>query len=337
MRIESLSHRHRAAAGATTRSPRRSCASRCESAGEAGRVLHRGTLVYVAIGTARGPLVTPVLYGLTGDSVWFLTNRHALKAKVLRRDPRAAWVVPAGGRAAVMTGVARLSSPSQPIDLLASVPHLPSVQAALASWAARNPRQVAGFLRDSLTDPARAMPQDQVLVELQPDTVDVVDNPTESAPPTPTAQVQFTSAVPDALRPLLTQRAGVLAVSTEFGPVALPVRWTPEHGLAHLPNGWDADAVPAGEHLACLTIDEPVHTRPTEQRGLVLRGHASVLGDNAPVSVHADRITYWDGFTTNTVDIPPRSDHPLWHDGPRQSSVQNRPEQTSRTTPTTTR
>ena len=274
----------------------------CKSAGEAGRVLHRGTLAYVAIEAARGPLVTPVLYGVAGDSVWFLTNRHALKAKVLRRDPRAAWVVSADGRAAVMTGVARLFSPLHPIELLAAAPRLPSVQAALASWAARNPRQVAGFLRDSLTDPVRAMPQDQVLVELQPDTVDVVDDPTESAPPTRTAQDRLTSAVPETLRPLLTQRAGVLAVSTESGLVAMPVRWTPERGLAHLPNECDADL--SGDHPACLTIDEPVHTRPTEQRGLVLRGHARLIGDSAPVSVHADRITYWEGFTINTVDIP---------------------------------
>ena len=97
----------------------------CESAGEAGRVLHRGTLVYVAIGTTGGPLVTPVLYGVTGDRVWFLTNRHALKAKVLRRDPRAAWVVSADGRAAFMTGVARLFSPLHPIELLAAAPRLP--------------------------------------------------------------------------------------------------------------------------------------------------------------------------------------------------------------------
>jgi nitroimidazol reductase NimA-like FMN-containing flavoprotein (pyridoxamine 5'-phosphate oxidase superfamily) len=275
---------------------------RCDSGGEADRVLHRGTLVYVAIGTTRGPLVTPVLYGITGDRVWFLTNRHALKAKVLRRDPRAAWVVPGDGRAAVMTGVARLLSPLHPVELLAAAPRLPSVQAALASWAARNPRQVAGFLRDSLTDPARAMPQDQVLVELQPDTVDVVDYPTESAPRTRTAQDRLTIAVPEALRPLLTQRAGVLAVSTESGPLAVPVRWTPERGLAHLPKGHGEDL--SGDHPACLTIDEPVHGRPTEQRGVVLRGHARLLGHSTPVSVHVDRITYWDGFTTNTVDIP---------------------------------
>ena len=272
----------------------------CESAGEAGRVLHRGALVYVAIGTTRGPLVTPVLYGVTGDRIWFLTNRHALKAKVLRRDPRAAWVVPADGRAAVMTGVARLYSPLHPIDLLAAAPR---PQAALASWAARNPRQVAGFLRDSLTDPVRAMPHDQVLVELQPDTVDVVDDPAESAPPAQTAQDRLTSAVPEALRPLLTQRAGVLAVSTESGRlVAVPVRWTPERGLAQLPYECDLDL--SSDRPACLTIDEPVHTRPTEQRGLVLRGHARLLGDSAPVSVHADWITYWEGFTTRTVDIP---------------------------------
>ena len=272
----------------------------CESAGEAGRVLHRGALVYVAIGTTRGPLVTPVLYGVTGDRIWFLTNRHALKAKVLRRDPRAAWVVPADGRAAVMTGVARLYSPLHPIDLLAAAPR---PQAALASWAARNPRQVAGFLRDSLTDPVRAMPHDQVLVELQPDTVDVVDDPTESAPPAQTAQDRLTSAVPEALRPLLTQRAGVLAVSTESGGlVAVPVRWTPECGLAQLPYECDLDL--SSDRPACLTIDEPVHTRPTEQRGLVLRGHARLLGDSAPVSVHADWITYWEGFTTRTVDLP---------------------------------
>jgi hypothetical protein len=199
-----------------------------------------------------------------------------------------------------MTGVARLYSPLHPIELLAAATR---PQAALASWAARNPRQVAGFLRDSLTDPVRAMPHDQVLVELQPDTVDVVDDPTESAPPAQTAQDRLTSAVPEALWPLLTQRAGVLAVSTDSGLlVAVPVRWTPERNLAHLPYECDVDL--SSHRPACLTIDEPVHTRPTEQRGLVLRGHARLLGDSAPVSVDADWITYWEGFTTRTVDIP---------------------------------
>ena len=273
----------------------------CESAGEASRVLHRGTLVYVAIGTTRGPLVTPVLYGVTGDRIWFLTNRHALKAKVLRRDPRAAWVVRGrrSRRRHDRRGQALLAVASDRVARRRAAPAGGAriVGGAQSTSGGRVPARLAH--RPGPGDATRPGSR----LELQPDTVDVVDDPTESAPPAQTAQDRLTSAVPEALRPLLTQRAGVLAVSTDSGLlVAVPVRWTPERNLAHLPYECDVDL--SSHRPACLTIDEPVHTRPTEQRGLVLRGHARLLGDSAPVSVHADWITYWEGFTTRTVDIP---------------------------------
>jgi len=275
----------------------------------AAAIVRRGTLAFVAVATATGPLVTPVLYGVSGDDIWFLTNRHALKAKLLRRDPHTAWVVRAGDRAVVMTGEARLLSPLHAADVLAAAPRLPAMPSAFGSWAARNPRQLAGFVRDSLTRPVRVMPHDFVLVRLRAGAVSVVDLAEPAAPdgrslPDRRARGRrLGSVVPAELRSLTRQSAGVLGLATESGPVAVPVRWDHRHWVALLPGGLDL-ALPGGGLAACITFDEPVHARPTGQRGVILRGRARVLDQGEALAIDADRVTYWSGFTTRTAGIP---------------------------------
>ena len=261
------------------------------------RALSQGRLAYVAIDVGRGPLVTPVLYGALGDDLWFVTNRHALKAKVLRRRPAVGWVVPTADRAVVATGEAQLFSLSDPRAALARASLLRHAPAALVSWAKRNPRQVAGFLGDSVTSPSRALPQDVVLVRLRPTTSAIVP----LAEPGPDADVSpfVTAQLPASLAHLPASTAGVLGLVTPRGPVALPIAW--DGTTATLPEGVD-DLVAGAGSAACVTFDDPVRTRPTQQRGVVLRGDTR-LESGRRWSLIPRRVTYWDGFDTRTVAL----------------------------------
>ena len=267
---------------------------------DVARILSRGRLAYVAIDVGTGPLATPVLYGARGDDLWFVTNRHALKARVLGRRPSVGWVVTVGDESVVATGQAELFSLSDPRAALARVALLAHTPAALLSWAKRNPRQVAGFLGDSVVHPSRALPQDVVLVRLRPSTSTVVPRPptTDDAEASPAV----TSALPEALAHLPASPYGVLGLITPRGPVALPVAW--DGTVASLPDQVAELLVDAGPG-ACVTFDDPVRNRPTQQRGVVLRGSGEPVGAGAPVgwSVDVTRVTYWDGFDTRTVAI----------------------------------
>ncbi len=55
-------------------------------------------LLYLAVGTKNGPLVTPVLYGKGGDRYWFVTRRPTLKVRLLARHPETAWFIRKGDR-----------------------------------------------------------------------------------------------------------------------------------------------------------------------------------------------------------------------------------------------
>ncbi|MGR6520158.1 hypothetical protein ACU5JM_00765 (plasmid) [Rhodococcus erythropolis] len=81
---------------------------------------------------------------------------------------------PGVNSSAVMTGTARLISPLHPGEIAAAFPRTFSVQSAITSWARRNPLQIFGFLRDSLTNPMRVIPIDQVFVGFRPETTSFV-------------------------------------------------------------------------------------------------------------------------------------------------------------------
>lgn len=273
---------------------------------EIARILADGKLAYVAIGTARGPLVTPVLYGTSSGALWVLTNRHALKAKVWRKRPRAGWTVRSGSSAVVFSGEATLLSAQDVGAMLARPLGLVAVPPAVLSWVCRNPRQVAGFARDLVVHPSRGMPQDLVFVRLQPESSTIVRDLPAAQDETTAADPRMSAAgIPADLSHLATLSTGVLGLETADGPVAVPVGWDPVGSLAQIPHE-ATHLVDAAGDGACVTFDEPVHLRPTEQRGIVLRGRGrAVAGDDGSVAVKVEpsRVTYWDGFLVRTVDI----------------------------------
>jgi len=290
--------------------PRRTAADRPRLSPCAGpdravaEIVAAGRIAYVALETGRGPLVTPVLYGVTHGRLWFLTNRHAYKAGALRKRPRTAWLVRSGDRSAVMTGTARLLSPAESRDLLGALPRLWRLPGAAVSWALRNPRQVLGFARDGVKNPSRVLPQDFVLVELVADSATVADSPASVGAEPAGSWGEVRQRAHERLAPelaaLLDAPEAVLGLSTPTGPMVLPVGWDGARGVA-------TAAAPLPVHVgptprACLTIDEPVHERPTEQRGITLRGGLRV-GDDGVLQVDPERVTFWDGFGTGTRSL----------------------------------
>jgi len=280
---------------------------------DAADILAAGRLAYVAIETTQGPLVTPVLYAVAAGRVWFVTNRHALKSKVLRKRSRTSCAVRVGDRAVVITGRARLLSLSHPGDFFTSPAHLARLPLALSSWATRNPRQVLGFVLDAPSSPRQVLPQNVVLVEVVPESVQVVahdpsqdlSNRASAALPSGTSRSRrLRAALPESLAGLVHCREGVLGIATVHGPVAVPVLWDHRRQVAILPSGVQPVA---GSAPACLTLDEPVHARPTEQRGIALRGSARELETHAEsenlVGFDTERITYWSGFHAATTSL----------------------------------
>lgn len=273
---------------------------------EITRILADSRLAYVAIGTARGPLVTPVLYGTSSGALWVLTNRHALKAKVWRKRPRAGWTVRSGSSAVAFTGEATLLSARDAIAILAQPLGLVAIPPAVLSWVCRNPRQVAGFAWDAIIHPTRGMPQDFVLVRLQPDSATIVRDIAPMRDATSSADPRIAAAgIPGDLGELAALPTGILGLATADGPVAFPVDWDAAGSFARIPQE-AAHLVDADESQACLTFDEPVHLRPTEQRGIVLRGlgrAASGRDGSAVLELDPSRVTYWDGFIVTTVEL----------------------------------
>ncbi|MCX6399829.1 MAG: pyridoxamine 5'-phosphate oxidase family protein [Propionibacteriales bacterium] len=270
---------------------------------EIADVLADSKLAYVAISTARGPLVTPVLYGTGGGAIWVLTNNHALKTKVWRKRPRAAWTVRSGEASVSFTGEATLLSVRDAKAVLKRPLGLVAVPPAVLSWASRNPRQVIGFVQDTLAHPSRGMPQDFVLVRLQPDSATVVPSVGLQGESSSSTDPRIAaSGVPADLARLAGQSVGVLGLATDDGPVALPVGWDPATSTVRLPREW---AHLGGSDLAdaCITFDEPVRLRPTEQRGVVLRGRVRPGPGPDELVLEAIRATYWAGFVVRTLDL----------------------------------
>ncbi|CAM3715114.1 hypothetical protein [Smaragdicoccus niigatensis] len=260
-----------------------------------------GTLAYVTIGTKSGPVITPVLYGASGTSLWYLSNRKSLKAKILSRRPATTWVVPGSTGTAIYTGQARMLSPLDPLGALAALPTVPAIGAGLASWTVRNPKHALGFIRDTLTAVTRTLPYDQVLTELRPDDVTATDFVYDRGTGVPVVETRLDLGdLPPGMAALINNASGILGVASPDKLLAMPVAWEPSTMTATAPPGL-LDNLDGESVSACVTLDEPVHERPTQQRGIVLRGRATVSGGTVRLDV--DRITYWDGFETRTLKV----------------------------------
>jgi hypothetical protein len=232
-------------------------------------VIGSASFAYLAVETASGPHVTPLLFGATPDRLWFGIGRGTLKARVLVKRPAVGVVVPGEEVSVAIRGEAKL------LDRLpASAAELARAPFGLPAFAARNALEMAAFARDVLR--RGAQPQALVPLSVRIETLDLLDG---------------------------WRAQAVLGWMTPAGPIALPAKWNPRTERAHVPAAPLKEAGGSRNAAACVCIDESEGLGPLAKRGILLRGqgHATLRGDIASVALAPERKTRWKGFQTQSA------------------------------------
>jgi hypothetical protein len=278
----------------------------------AGRASH----AYLAVETGGGPHVTPVLFGVTADRLWFVIARSTLKARMLEKRPGVGVLIDDGKSALVIRGDASLLDPRRPRDLAVRLSELARAPLAIPAYGLGNPAELLAFARDAARAPARAAPPNLALVSVRPGAIEIVPSPTvemrrRTRPPGGDATgdslrgwAQRLSDVPQEAAALaLAPGPAVLGWLTPGGPLAIPAAWEPERARARVPWAVLARAGALPDGSACLCLDADSGKGPAAKDGVLLRGpgHIAAQGDMGLVSIEPDRVTYWTGFETGTV------------------------------------
>lgn len=268
---------------------------------------------YVAVETRNGPHVTPVLFAVTADRLWFVIPRRALKARVLRRRPGVGVLVEDGSRAFVVAGEASLLDPLRPLGLAARLSELARTPVAMPWFGLQNSAELLAYPWDAIRAPGRVMPSGMLLVSVRPEGVEALPGLPDEPGTGATARADRgalaewdgpLAGVPREAARLARRRGrAVLGWQTATGPCPVPARWDPERGRALVP--WEAldRAGAAWQAPACLCLDDSDRRGPLAKTGLLLRGggRVSAPADEAWVTIEPDRVTYWKGFETGTV------------------------------------
>jgi nitroimidazol reductase NimA-like FMN-containing flavoprotein (pyridoxamine 5'-phosphate oxidase superfamily) len=238
------------------------------------RLMDRASFAYLAVQTAGGPHVTPLLFAATADRVWFGIGRGTVKARALAKRPAVGVVVPGENASVMIRGQATLIDRLPP-----SGRELARIPFALPAFASRNAFELAAFARDAVRSAAAPSPLTPVSVRL--DELELLEGwPAQT----------------------------VLGWLTPSGPLALPARWDSDTERARVPGDPLRAAGGPRTAPACLCLDESDGLGPLAKRGHLLRGEgqARIRGQNASVVLKTTRTTRWKGFETRTTVARPR-------------------------------
>jgi Pyridoxamine 5'-phosphate oxidase len=266
--------------------------------GAIATVLDRGEFCHVAARTERGPHLTPLVFALSGGSVWVTTSRGSVKARTWRTDDVVAGLVRGGGDDAVtFAGRARaydlLDADTWPNVLARAA----AVAAASLRFSRKNARFFAGYAVDSRRVPLAWTPPGRVFVEIELDAAalirdgEVVERAGEwrdsDASPVRSRSSFRAVAMPDAFEalPNRVRRAlgedgeGALALEGERGPAVVPARWrADDDGLvAAVPIEPLGLADATASCPAALAIDRPSWWRARRMLGCMVQGTADLF------------------------------------------------------------
>jgi Pyridoxamine 5'-phosphate oxidase len=213
---------------------------------DACRILGAARTVHVAVHAARGPHVTPQAYLWTGDSLWLVTSRTSLKARVLRRRPQVGLLVRDGDESVILRGTAHVLWPTNIGSAVQAGLALPVVPLAGAAYAARNAPLLAGYASELLGRGA-PVPYDRIFIRVQIDRGAVVCGdatverwgdwsiPVGSAEsPLAVAVGALPDGIPQEILAMIARaRDAVLTCSTTSGLLPLPATWDGRAGFRH--------------------------------------------------------------------------------------------------------
>ena len=277
-------------------------------------VLDEAEVLYLAVAASKGPHVTPAVFDVDGDRLWFITPRRSVKARVIDRHRRVGGLVQLGQWSVVIDGRARIVDPLTARGIF-SPGRLLDLPFAAAGYLSRNHRHATGTIRDHQA-PTLALSRVLVSVDIRRLALldgwtvvdrwgrwDGADRLVRGVPPAGTAP--DLGEVPPGVRNLLGDDSPVvLGWNSPTGPLALPARW--RAGTGELETSAEAmmiaGAAPAGPASVCA---ERSRYRLNSKQGLLLTGDGSAcLADDpsvARVALDTRRTTWWkgeDGHTT---------------------------------------
>jgi hypothetical protein len=273
----------------------------------AAEVLKRAPFAHVAVEASGGPHVTPLLFAATADRLWLAISERTVKARVLAQRPRVGVLVRDGDTSVAIRGEASLLDPLRPAELATRPAEMIRAPFGLPSYTVRNAAELLGFIRDARKVPAGSMPGNLVLVSVRPHSVQLLHDEARPASGTPGGEAPALRAalkdVPADVAALArTRGVAVLGLLTPDGPLALPAAWEPDRARVKVPAKALADAPREGPAAVC--IDATDGRRPTAKRGVMLRGPGRISparSGAATVALTPERVTYWRGFETRTV------------------------------------
>ena len=238
-------------------------------------ILHEARQAHVAVSASSGPHAAPVLFGVAGEQLGFLTAAPTLIARSLQSGHTAGVLVRSGPRAVVGTGTVQVVDVLRPRSLVAAVPRVPTAAQLLGSFGLRNVPDLLGFVRDAARGKVGPMPPPRRVL------------------------IVFESA-----DWVVTDEAGdadvVVAAVADRGPVALPGRWEAEGDRAHVPAALLKEV---GVHNGPVAVvaDEYVGPGPAAKEGLILRGEGTIRRD--AIEIVPERVSEWSGVETATTTI----------------------------------
>ena len=261
-------------------------------------VLAEARQAHVAIETKTGPHVTPQLYAADDNDLWFFAASSTLKAKTLKRRPRAGAVVATAGRAVVAIGDVTVFDAAD----VATVAHrgaLPDAARAVARYAVRNAPDLVGFAGAALSGGiGRLVPPRRILFRLRPLAVAVLDDGelSEVFGAWPGADSGGNGGA-DAV----SGKPAVAAWVSAVGPVASPARWDAEAARAAVPAAL-IDLAPPTSRATSVVVDDYGGPGPQPKRGTLVRGSGVVQRDarGVTIDVTPTRETTWEGTETAT-------------------------------------
>jgi nitroimidazol reductase NimA-like FMN-containing flavoprotein (pyridoxamine 5'-phosphate oxidase superfamily) len=258
-------------------------------------IMDRGRFCHLATTTPLGPHVTPAVFAVAGERVWFTTSRRSVKARALKADPRVAGLVRSGRDAVMFAGRARAHDLLDPSSWSGSVLRAPLVSAAAARFTGKNARFFAGYAVDASHVPLAWTPPGRVFVEIDLRRLALLRDgrlagrwgewPDGHLPSAERFRAARTGDPPlqalpgDIAAALPGGGPAALAVAGADGPVVVPVRWTVEGGGLYAIGSEAAFALdPASSKTpgAALEIDRPSTWRARHMLGAMVRGAATV-------------------------------------------------------------
>ena len=264
------------------------------NSGAIERILERGSFCHVAISTALGPHVTPMVYAFTNGRLWVTTARRSVKAGVWRRDDRVAGLVQDEGTALSFTGRVRTFDALDPPTWGRALREAPVLALAAARFTAKNARFFAGYAVDARHIPLAWTPPGRVFAELLIERAAIIEDGAVvrclgAWPGTVPSHDRFRARhagedpfgrLPTRVTDAIGRRGdGVLAVEGHGGVVVVPAPWaisgaglyaTPQESVLALAD-LRTPAAPAA-----LGIDHSSSWRASEMIGAMVRSTAQV-------------------------------------------------------------